>query len=94
MEDRTVQGDVTTDHAPYPYKGNRKLPCEGELWKHFKGNIVRVIGISQDTEHNTYSVVYLYEDRLFNRPLAMFMSEVDHEKYPDTKQKYRFERMK
>lgn len=73
---------------------DRPLPQEGEVWRHFKGNEVKIIGIAQHTEWNTLSVVYTYAGKLFNRPLDMFMSEVDREKYPATKQKYRFERTK
>lgn len=73
---------------------NRPLPQESEVWQHFKGNTVKIVGIAQHTEWSTLSVVYRYDGKLFNRPLGMFMSEVDREKYPDAKQKYRFERIK
>lgn len=73
---------------------DRPLPQEGEVWRHFKGNKVKIVGIAQHTEWNTLDVVYTYAGKLFSRPLDMFMSEVDHMKYPDTKQKYRFERDK
>lgn len=73
---------------------DRPLPQEGEVWRHFKGNEVKIVGIAQHTEWNTLSVVYTYSGKLFNRPLDMFMNEVDREKYPDAKQKYRFERYK
>lgn len=65
----------------------------GQKYKHFKGKIVEVVAISQDTEMpGQFIVVYKDKDRyLWHRPLGMFLSEVDHVKYPDVTQKYRFE---
>lgn len=71
---------------------DRPLPRKGEKYKHFKvGKIVTIIGISRHTETEEISVVYEYEGHIWNRPLEMFMCEVDKEKYPNTEQKYRFE---
>ena len=64
------------------------------VYKHFKGDYYLVEGLAKDSETKKDVVVYrrLYEDRgLWVRPLDMFLSEVDHEKYPNVKQKYRFE---
>ena len=71
---------------------DRPIPQKGEKYKHFKlGKIVTIIGISRHTETEEISVVYEYEGHIWNRPLEMFMSEVDKEKYPNAEQKYRFE---
>lgn len=73
---------------------DRPLPKTGEKYKHFKiGKIVTIIGISRHTETEEISVIYDYEGHIWNRPLNMFMSEVDKTKYPDATQKYRFELM-
>lgn len=73
---------------------DRPLPKEGEKYKYFKlGKIVTVIGVSRHTETEELTVVYEYEGHIWNRPLEMFMSEVDKEKYPNTEQKYRFEKV-
>lgn len=71
----------------------RKIKING-IYKHFKGNYYIVIDIATDSESNEKYVVYreLYGDNnLWIRKLDMFLSEVDHEKYPDISQKYRFE---
>lgn len=74
------------------YNFDRPIPQKGEKYKHFKlGKIVTIIGISKHTETEEISVVYEYEGHIWNRPLEIFMSEVDKEKYPNTEQKYRFE---
>lgn len=74
------------------YNFDRPIPQKGEKYKHFKlGKIVTIIGISRHTETEEISVVYDYEGHIWNRPLEMFMSEVDKKKYPDAEQKYRFE---
>lgn len=73
---------------------DRPLPKKGEKYKHFKlGKIVTVIGVSRHTETEELTVVYEYEGTIWSRPLEMFMSEVDKEKYPNTTQKYRFEKV-
>ena len=69
------------------------------LYKHFKGKLYIVLDIVNDLESNNdieYKkiVIYqaLYGDNLkWARPYDMFNSEVDHDKYPEVTQKYRFE---
>ncbi len=72
----------------------RELPEKGKIYRHFKGTFYRIVCIARDSETLEEMVVYENRDeagKIFVRPLSMFMSEVDHEKYPDVKQKYRFE---
>lgn len=73
-------------------ENDRPLPESGQRYRHFKvGKIVTVIGIARHTETEELTVVYDYDGTMWSRPLEMFMSEVDRVKYPDVKQKYRFE---
>ena len=78
---------------------NRQVQISG-VYRHFKGFIAKVITIAAHTETGEMLVIYEctgtandsgHKNGIYARPLGMFLSEVDREKYPDVKQKYRFE---
>ena len=71
----------------------------GHIYKHFKNKYYLVLDIVNDCESNNdpvYKKIVIYkalygEYLTWARPYEMFASEVDHEKYPEVTQKYRFE---
>jgi len=73
----------------------------GKTYRHFKGNLYKVIDIVYDSESNNDEelkkiVIYeaLYGEHLkWARPYEMFASKVDKEKYPNVNQIYRFEKI-
>ena len=73
------------------------------LWKHFKGTRALVITVANHSETGEKLVVYRcmdnagktnHKDGIYARPMEMFLSKVDRKKYPNIKQKYRFEEIK
>ncbi|MBQ3612107.1 MAG: DUF1653 domain-containing protein [Firmicutes bacterium] len=64
------------------------------IYRHFKGDYYLLVDIAKHSETGEDYVVYrkLYDDgSLWVRPLDMFIEEVDHDKYPEVEQKYRFQ---
>ena len=77
----------------------------GDRVQHFKRETVdpnttqylyQIVGVAIHSEPKEKMMLFqgLYDDySLYARPYDMFVSEVDREKYPDIKQKYRFEKI-
>ena len=66
----------------------------GRIYRHFKGDYYLVEAVARDSETNADMVIYrkLYGDGgLWVRPLSMFLSKVDRDKYPEVSQEYRFQ---
>ena len=79
----------------------------GDIVRHFKREtlneeelrankyLYEIVGVAVHSETREEMMVYraLYDEGgMYVRPLQMFMEEVDHVKYPEIKQKYRFEK--
>lgn len=74
---------------------DRKVSA-GQFYRHFKGKLYQIVAVAEHSETGEPMVVYqaLYGNyRIYVRPYDMFISEVDHKKYPEVTQKYRFEQI-
>lgn len=75
-------------------KQQLRKPQMNEIYRHFKGNLYRIVTLAIDAKTQEELVVYqaLYGDYpVYVRSLAEFTQELDKKRYPEASQKYRFE---
>ena len=88
MNDRTFKPGDIVRHFKRETLGEENLRANKYLYE--------IVGVAIHSETREEMMVYraLYDDGgMYVRPLQMFMEEVDHVKYPEIKQKYRFEKV-
>ena len=89
MENRFVPGDVAR-HFKRGFLTPEELAADLEKY------LYDILGTAEHTETGEILMIYrprYGERKLYARPLEMFLSEVDREKYPEAKQQYRFEKV-
>lgn len=86
--------------ALYKKLASRPTPEPNQIYRHFKGGFYKIIVVGHHSETGEQMVVYYDTSKKVSspsnpciRPLEMFMSEVDREKYPTPSQRYRFEKV-
>ena len=87
MENRFKPGDIV-QHFKREMLNEEELAANKDLYE--------IVGVTTHSETREPMMVYrpLYDDGgMYVRPLEMFLSEVDRGKYPDVKQRYRFEKV-
>ena len=53
------------------------MSVEPGVYIHYKGNVYSVIGTATHSETGEQLVVYVAQDKMWVRPLAMFIEEVE-----------------
>lgn len=71
----------------------RPAPMQNEIFRHFKGHVYPIVCTAINISDTDEPLVTYHtpDGKYFARPLNMFLSDVDREKYPNAEQKERFE---